>query len=256
MPVYVETQDVTKPAGSRDRSLGDDDIREMKRAECERQNEDHVRPADETGETMVGYHRKSQYKAQASDPVAVAGTGIIYTKDVGSGVIESFYRDAAGNVIQLTSGGKLNAAALGGVYAAANVAAVANILGFVYPVGSIVTLGVATNPGTLFGIGTWTAITGKVIVGLDPAQTEFDTLDETGGAKTHTLSISEMPAHDHSGSTVASRNNNSAAGTADSVVEAQATNDSVPLSIASQGGGGAHNNLQPYIVKYVWQRTA
>lgn len=39
---------------------------------------------------------------------------------------------------------------------------------------------------------------GKVPVGFDSTQTEFDALGETGGAKTHTLTEAEMPAHDHS----------------------------------------------------------
>lgn len=246
MPSYIETMDVTKPAGSRDRSLGDDDIREYKRAMAERLDQDHVMPADETGYTTVGYHRKCTLVAQGSNPTNVAGTGIVFTKDAGAGAIEQFYIDAAGNVVQITNAGKLRAESLGGVYPAASLASIASIMAFVLPVGIVITLGVSTNPNTLFGVGTWTAIAGKVIVGIDGAQTEFDTLDETGGAKTHTLTTAEMPAHDHpvtlltGGSGLGNGgNSNCSTGTT-----------------GSTGGGGAHNNLQPYIVKYVWQRTA
>lgn len=38
---------------------------------------------------------------------------------------------------------------------------------------------------------------GKVIVGLNTGDTSFDTILETGGAKTHTLTIAEMPVHSH-----------------------------------------------------------
>lgn len=40
---------------------------------------------------------------------------------------------------------------------------------------------------------------GRVVVGRDSGQTEFDTLGETGGAKTHTLTAAEsgLPAHTH-----------------------------------------------------------
>ena len=58
------------------------------------------------------------------------------------------------------------------------------LLETVYPVGSVYTnKTVSTNPATLFGFGTWTAIAGRVVVGLDAGQTEFDTAGETGGAK-------------------------------------------------------------------------
>lgn len=125
------------------------------------------------------------------------------------------------------------------------------ILDAIYPIGFVVTLGVSTNPATLFGIGTWTAIAGKVIVGIDAGQTEFDTLDETGGEKTHTLTVNEMPSHTHQGSFGTDDmnfNNTAAFMTADTTQYHTATNNT--------GGGSAHNNLQPYIVKYVWQRTA
>ena len=55
----------------------------------------------------------------------------------------------------------------------------------IYPVGSIYMSVNSTNPGTLFG-GTWAAWgAGRVPVGFDSSQSEFDTVEETGGSKTH-----------------------------------------------------------------------
>lgn len=66
------------------------------------------------------------------------------------------------------------------------------------PVGSIYMSVTDTNPGTFMG-GTWVAWgSGRVPVGVDAGQAEFDTVEETGGAKTHTLTTLEMPAHGHS----------------------------------------------------------
>jgi microcystin-dependent protein len=67
-----------------------------------------------------------------------------------------------------------------------------------WPVGSIFISTVATDPATLLGGGTWVAFgTGRVLVGIDAGQTEFDTVLETGGAKTHTLTTAEIPVHAH-----------------------------------------------------------
>lgn len=75
----------------------------------------------------------------------------------------------------------------------------------VYPVGSIYISVVSTNPGTLFGIGTWTAFgTGRTLIGIDSGDTDFDTVEETGGAKTKALSahagtaVADHAAHTHS----------------------------------------------------------
>ena len=126
----------------------------------------------------------------------------------------------------------------------------------VYPVGCIYTRTVSTNPATVFGMGTWSAFgAGRVLVGLDSGQTEFDTVEETGGAKTHTLQVSEMPAHTHVITSQTATTGSATSyehGTLDtSSAEAEATEVT-----GSTGGGGAHNNLQPYIVVYFWKRTA
>lgn len=140
--------------------------------------------------------------------------------------------------------------------------AVAAALEAMMPVGFVVTLGVSTNPATLYGFGTWTAVTGRVIVGIDSGQTEFDTLNETGGAKTHTLTTAEMPAHNHDFMRPAWFGNQTADNGAIYTpfgyrTSSYYSNNSSPGTVMTNtGGGGAHNNLQPYIVKYVWERTA
>ncbi len=158
--------------------------------------------------------------------------------------------DEDGNEIQLTTGGKINTLAL----KSSAVSDLVNLLPLIYPIGTVLTFGVSTNPNTLLGFGTWTAIAGKVIVGLDAAQTEFDTLDETGGAKTVTLTTTEMPAHTHS---VALTLTGTGTGTSNTMQQGDTnTQQTYSPTTTSSGSGGAHNNLQPYIVKYVWQRTA
>ena len=109
---YIKTHDENKPAGSRARSLGDDDIRELKYAMRERFAADHQALADETGYTNIGIHKKVTLLAQAADPTAYDDVVYIYVKEVGT-EDELFYMDTAGNVIQLTSVGKINASALG-----------------------------------------------------------------------------------------------------------------------------------------------
>lgn len=128
------------------------------------------------------------------------------------------------------------------------------LLNKLWPVGSVYISVSPTNPGTSMGFGTWVAFaTGRTLVGIDTGQTEFDTVEETGGAKTHTLTIPEMPSHTHTFSQqVGVNGNKNFTGTGFNPM----TVDNNSVSINSTGGGGAHNNLQPYIVTYMWKRTA
>ena len=58
-------------------------------------------------------------------------------------------------------------------------------VGQAFPIGSVFIAVVSTNPATLLGYGTWSAFgAGRVLVGLDSGDTDFDTAEETGGAKT------------------------------------------------------------------------
>jgi microcystin-dependent protein len=81
------------------------------------------------------------------------------------------------------------------------------LLNFCYPVGSIYWSGNSTNPGTLFG-GIWTQIEDTFLW----AKGAMDTLDATGGAKTVTLTTTEMPSHTHTftGSAVTSGDSSAA----------------------------------------------
>ena len=149
-----------------------------------------------------------------------------------------------------------------------------SFLDTIYPIGSIYTNATdGTNPGTLLGFGTWVEFAeGEVPVGRKSSDPDFDVVGSgtntngTTGAKTHTLTISEMPAHDHipnrntydSHNYLLRKNSNGAGSVGDldtTVGEPGLRNEDAAFP-EIEGGGSAHNNLQPYIVVYMWKRTA
>jgi microcystin-dependent protein len=84
---------------------------------------------------------------------------------------------------------------------------------------------------------------GRVAVGKDASQTEFDVLGETGGEKTHTLTVDEMPSHNHP----INRTVYAASGSGAASADAYAAPPTYTINTGAVGGGGAHNNLPPYI---------
>ena len=132
----------------------------------------------------------------------------------------------------------------------------------VYPVGSIyINAAVATNPGTPLGFGTWVAFgAGRVMVGIDASQTEFDTLGEESGSKTHQLTEAELPSHQHDQGYGADQTPRHGITTGLSSVridnDGNAFNSTTAARTSSVGSDTANNNLQPYIVVYMWRRTA
>lgn len=127
------------------------------------------------------------------------------------------------------------------------------ILGVIYPVGSIYTnASNASNPASLLGFGTWTAFgAGRVMVGVGTSDQAF-TAGATGGESNHTLTVDEMAQHNHS------KGPSLAGYTPGSGPYVVGTGNFTQQMNAGGGGtgGGSHNNLQPYIVVYMWQRTA
>lgn len=113
-------------------------------------------------------------------------------------------------------------------------------------------LSTASKVAAYFGFGTWAAYgTGQVLVGLDAGQTEFATPGKTGGEKTHTLTVPELASHSHA---YAVDTNVTYAGTPGYDMFKVA--DSGSSNTGETGGNQPHNNLQPYVVVYRWQRVA
>lgn len=155
----------------------------------------------------------------------------------------------------------------------------------IYPVGSIYMSVTSTNPATLFGIGTWQALpAGRVL--LAQGRSDWGTtynINDTGGEVNHTLTQNEMPVHGHSGSANTSGSththtlslnqrhgkdgawqstpffSNGDTGSSGQRVTATlsaAGSHTHGISINNAGGGQPHNNMQPYLVVYMWKRTA
>jgi len=167
-----------------------------------------------------------------------------------------------------------------------------------YPVGSIYTNATnATNPATLFGFGTWTAFgAGRVPVGFNAGDPDFDQAEETGGAKTvsssgtisgtvggTSLTEAQMPKHYHlmlGPNSVSSPQGSGSGvgvyggGTPDDGTQAYGTystggnaasgsqttgtsvGDSHTHSFSGSYSGSATSVVQPYITVYMWKRTA
>jgi len=87
-----------------------------------------------------------------------------------------------------------------------------------------------------------------------PVRLNSTPLKKQAERKTHTLTIAEMPSHQHTSDAAATSVTGSAAH--DSAGGGLNQRASGLTAIPLQGGGGAHNNLQPYIVTYMWKRTA
>lgn len=171
-----------------------------------------------------------------------------------------------------------------------------------YPVGSIYMSVNNVNPSTIFG-GTWVSWgAGRVPVGINTNDGDFNTVEKTGGAKSvssshthstanHTLTLSQIPAHNHSASSnsagehthnIQNQKTKWGGGSGNYVVidttsgytalsnktTTSAGAHSHTITVNNSGGGGAHNHgntgsasvsanvLQPYIVCYMWKRTA
>lgn len=144
-----------------------------------------------------------------------------------------------------------------------------DILLAVYPVGAYYFADNATSPATLFG-GTWTRVKGKFLVGLDEADTTWDALTDTGGAKTVNLTHTHYVDHNHNGVDhlhgifLSSNYAGSGTRTASNATATQGADRS--LTTGTMNGRtntdnpsvdlSAVTNLPPFAVCYMWKRTA
>ena len=146
-----------------------------------------------------------------------------------------------------------------------------------YPKGAIYMSVTNTNPATFLG-GTWTAWgAGRVPVGVAASGT-FNTVEKTGGAETHVLTLGEMASHSHDVNEAGAHTHNvtsimswqnshnhsiggiSAGAQGQEPAHPSTTGTSSDgahtHTTVAQGGGQAHNNLPPYITCYMWKKTA
>lgn len=92
---------------------------------------------------------------------------------------------------------------------------------------------------------------GRSQVGLDLTQPEFNALGKTGGAKTHTLTVNEMPSHRHETYGAQTGENKTFTNTGNvwqKFLDNTQYTPGADHTMTATGGGQAHNNLPPYIV--------
>ena len=244
---YTTTWDAANeaaPANTDVVSSGDDKIRELKVSIRERIAKDHYMDIAGT-DADHGEHQKITFQSQIAKPTNVANKGFLYIKDV-SAKAELHWEDEDANEIALTSAGALNISAL-----------LLTHLATIYPIGCIYTTTVITNPATVFGFGTWEAFgAGRVLVGVGTSDAAYAAA-ATGGASTVTLTGAQsgVPAHTHTATVYAP-----SGGAVENCFQGGVTNAGVATGTTSANSAAnaasAHDNMPPYVVVYMWKRTA
>lgn len=122
-----------------------------------------------------------------------------------------------------------------------------------YPVGSLYFNATReANPGTLLGFGTWERIAqGKTLIGVDTEDTDFNTAKKTGGSKTQTLSIAQLPQNLYLDASTNDGSSNKW------VREEQGSNWCNKIAWhRNNASQESVSIMQPYITVYIWERTA
>lgn len=127
-----------------------------------------------------------------------------------------------------------------------------NFVDYIYPVGSYYWTSASIDPSVVLG-GTWEQIKDKFVL----AAGDTYSVNATGGEVAHTLTLNEMPVHDHRASNTGGLY---VWGGANSSKFAEGSGGYETLLsgvyTSVTGGGQAHNNMPPYIVAFCWHRTA
>ena len=125
-----------------------------------------------------------------------------------------------------------------------------NMVDLIYPVGSIYMSANDTSPSILFG-GEWERIKDRFLLS---AGDNYEA-GTTGGEKTHTLTVNEMPSHSHNFDSALNWSQEDG-GWASFRTGSTTTVGQGDLRTAPIGGGQAHNNMPPYLAVYMWQRIS
>jgi len=132
-----------------------------------------------------------------------------------------------------------------------------------FPVGSVFLSVVATNPATLLGYGTWSQIAaGRMLVGIDSGDTDFDTVEKTGGAKTkdlehkHVSPLAYWASNAGKFGYTAIASYSTATGSISWVQRAAVESRSIRRLYTALAGSATQDVMNPYFVVYIWKRTA
>lgn len=226
MTVFTRTWNAAyeaQPADTEDLDQGAGRIRNLKVDIKERLEVDH----SWVGDADDGEHTKVTFTDPlGADPSTVANKGYLYTKDV-SATVELFFKDEAGNVIQLTGGG-----------AAAAFPATTRMIfqQTAAPTGWTKDTTASLNDTAL------RVVTGSVVNRTD--QSAFSTVFAKTTTNSHTLTISQIPSHTHTYQNYNFPGNNTttfASGT---------TGAFGNKTTSSAGGGGGHSHNMDIRVNY------
>lgn len=134
-----------------------------------------------------------------------------------------------------------------------------NILEMIYPIGAVYISTVYANPQDLFGFGEWEYLPDRFLLG---AGNTFQ-IGTTGGEINHTLTTAEMPSHTHSVNsnftiTIGGIGGSGSSGIPNATAGWGSYGNAhwSSFSAGNTGSGVAHNNMPPYLVVYMWKRTA
>lgn len=152
------------------------------------------------------------------------------------------------------------------------------LIDYIYPIGSIYISVNTTSPANLFG-GSWTQLKDRFLLGAGSTYTA----GSTGGAATHKLTVAEIPKHAHDTPFLNNMTNNGEGKsdfigvygkgvTASAAIKEMGASSTIEMwwvnqtnkaegnewsyLTSSKGGSSAHNNMPPYLVVYMWKRTA
>ena len=133
-----------------------------------------------------------------------------------------------------------------------------------YPIGHEIYTKNSANPSTYMGFGTWELTSvGRMQVGVDVNDTDFNVAGKTGGSKTHTNTVEELVPHKHKSMTLGIGNGGykldggkAGAGQVGTEINYIGETTTVSLDETKTAQAQAFSIMPPYVTVYIWERTA